>query len=174
MAWPLRRGQSMAMAGDHQSILYKYSTNIIQIPYKYWTTIAQIFDKYFRLTKVSQWRWHQTTCQSHKNTLQMQKYFPQIIQIPPNNHTNTWQILDKYYRNTRVRSMSMAAVNGDEWPTTSRMLGRANNGNLSLCQNTSKGRKCLHQLWENMKLVNHDIQMLNWKRIDALLWVSFN
>ena len=42
-------------------------------------------------------------------------------------------------------------LNADEWPPC------ANNGNLSLCQNTSKGRKCLHQLWENMKLVNHEI-----------------
>ena len=40
------------------------------------------------------------------------------------------------------------------------MLVGANNGNLSLCQNTSKGRKCLHQLllrggWK------FDIQIMN-------------
>ena len=45
-------------------------------------------------------------------------------------------------------------LNADEWPPC------ANNGNLSLCQNTSKGRKCLHQLllrggWK------FDIQIMN-------------
>ena len=40
-------------------------------------------------------------------------------------------------------------LNADEWPPC------ANNGNLSLCQNTSKGRKCLYQPWlkENIALI---------------------
>ena len=162
----------MAMAAVN-TVQYNTNTftNNMEILHKYCTTITQIVCKYFTNTRTSHWWWQHTTCQFHSNTLQ---YHTNTKILPC---TNTSQQSYKYHTNTLEMQGSSQCrwprVNGDEWPTTSLMLGRANNGNLSLCQNTSKGRKCLHQLWENMKSVKEysDITM-NWKPLKGAVHIS--
>ena len=94
MAWPLSRGQSMAMAADHQSILYKYFTITIQILHNNYTkTQLQLYANSLQIPG-------QSMAIAVDNTLQIP--YKCHTDTAKNNYKNTSQMLYKCFKNTRA------------------------------------------------------------------------